>query len=197
VGLGYVGLPLAVGFGKRFRTIGLDLSREKVEAYRRFNDPTGEVSEEELRASTMLEPTTDAAALADADVIVVAVPTPVDDARLPDFSPLFSACRAIGPHLKKGATVVFESTVYPGATEDVCIPALEKASGKKWKSDFFVGYSPERINPGDKAHRLETIVKVVSGDTPETLEKLAQLYGAVVSAGVHRAPSIKVPRPRR
>lgn len=192
VGLGYVGLPLAVGFGKRFRTIGLDLSREKVEAYRRFNDPTGEVSEEELRAATMLEPTTDAAALADADVIVVAVPTPVDEARLPDFSPLFSACRGIGPHLKKGATVVFESTVYPGATEDVCIPALEKASGKKWKSDFFVGYSPERINPGDKVHRLETIVKVVSGDTPETLDKIAALYGAVVTAGVHRAPSIKV-----
>jgi UDP-N-acetyl-D-galactosamine dehydrogenase len=125
-------------------------------------------------------------------VIVVAVPTPVDEARLPDFGPLFSACRAIGPHLKAGATVVFESTVYPGATEDVCIPALEKASGKKWKRDFFVGYSPERINPGDKAHTLSNIVKVVSGDTPETLDKLAALYSAVVEAGVFKASSIRV-----
>ena len=192
VGLGYVGLPLAVGFGKSFDTIGLDLSREKIESYRRFHDPTGEVSEAELRAASRLRPTTDAAELAAADVIVVAVPTPVDDARLPDFSPLFSACRAIGPHMKPGATVVFESTVYPGATEDVCIPALEKASGKKWKRDFFVGYSPERINPGDKAHTLATIVKVVAGDTPQTLDLLADLYSAVVTAGVHRAGSIRV-----
>jgi UDP-N-acetyl-D-galactosamine dehydrogenase len=192
VGLGYVGLPLAVGFGKKFKTIGFDLSREKVDSYRRFCDPTGEVTEPELRAATRLEVTTEASTLGAADIIVVAVPTPVDDARLPDFEPLFSACRAIGPHLKRGATVVFESTVYPGATEDVCIPALEAASGKKWKRDFFVGYSPERINPGDKAHTLRTIIKVVSGDTPETLDKLAALYSAVVDAGVHRAPSIRV-----
>jgi UDP-N-acetyl-D-galactosamine dehydrogenase len=192
VGLGYVGLPLAVGFGKQIDTIGFDLSREKVESYRRYCDPTGEVSEADLRAAKRFKPTNDPADLAAADVIVVAVPTPVDDARLPDFGPLHSACKVIGPHLKKGATVVFESTVYPGATEDVCIPSLEAASGKKWKRDFFVGYSPERINPGDKAHRLETITKVVSGDTPETLAKVADLYSRVVTAGVHRAPSIRV-----
>jgi UDP-N-acetyl-D-galactosamine dehydrogenase len=192
VGLGYVGLPLAVGFGKVLDTVGFDLSAAKVEQYKRHVDPTGEVSEAELRAASRLQPTTDPSRLMAADVIVVAVPTPVDDANLPDFEPLFSACRAIGPHLKAGATVVFESTVYPGATEDVCIPALEKASNKRWKRDFFVGYSPERINPGDKAHTLRSIVKVVSGDTPETLEKLANLYGRVVEAGVHRAPSIRV-----
>jgi UDP-N-acetyl-D-galactosamine dehydrogenase len=192
VGLGYVGLPLAVAFGRGFDTVGVDLSREKVESYRKFLDPTGEVSEAQLRAASRLRVTTDPAELSAADVIVVAVPTPVDEAKLPDFEPLFSACRGIGPHLKPGVTVVFESTVYPGATEDVCIPALEKASGRKWKRDFHVGYSPERINPGDKAHTLQTIMKVVSGDSPETLEKVAALYSAVVDAGVHRAPSIRV-----
>ncbi|MBK7660175.1 MAG: nucleotide sugar dehydrogenase [Betaproteobacteria bacterium] len=192
VGLGYVGLPLAVGFGTKLRTLGFDLSPEKIAHYRKFHDPTGEVSDAELRAATRLSVSTDPASLAEADIVVVAVPTPVDDARLPDFGPLFSACECVGPHLKKGAIVVFESTVYPGATEDVCIPRLEKVSGKRWKEDFFVGYSPERINPGDKQHRLHTIVKVVAGDTPETLERLATLYEAVVTAGVHRAPSIKV-----
>jgi UDP-N-acetyl-D-galactosamine dehydrogenase len=130
--------------------------------------------------------------LASADVIIVAVPTPVDDAHLPDFSPLLSACRHIGPHLKMGATVVFESTVYPGATEEICIPELERISGKKWKRDFFVGYSPERINPGDKTHTLTRITKVVAGDTADTLEKVAQVYGSVVEAGIYRATSIKV-----
>jgi UDP-N-acetyl-D-galactosamine dehydrogenase len=192
VGLGYVGLPLAVGFGKSFDTIGFDLSREKVESYRNFRDPTGEVPEAEMRRATRLKATCEASDLGDADFIIVAVPTPVDDARLPDFEPLFSACRVIGPVMKRGAIVVFESTVYPGATEDLCIPALEAASGGKWKEDFFVGYSPERINPGDKAHTLASIVKVVAGDTPATLEKLAALYSEVVRAGVHRAPSIRV-----
>ncbi len=192
VGLGYVGLPLAVEFGKKFDTIGVDLSAEKVAAYGKHVDPTGEVSTEDLKAATRLSCTTDAAALAKADVIIIAVPTPVDDARLPDFSPLIGASRAIGPHLKAGAIVVFESTVYPGATEEVCIPVLEKASGKKWKKDFFVGYSPERINPGDKEHTLTKIIKVVSGDTPETLDRLADVYGGVVKAGVHRASSIRV-----
>ncbi|MEP7157063.1 MAG: nucleotide sugar dehydrogenase, partial [Betaproteobacteria bacterium] len=154
VGLGYVGLPLAVEFGKLFPTIGLDLSEAKVAAYCRHVDPTGEVSTEDLKAASKLECTTDVSKLAAADVIVIAVPTPVDDARLPDFGPLISASRAIGPHLKAGAIVVYESTVYPGATEEVCIPVLEKSSGKKWKKDFFVGYSPERINPGDKEHTL-------------------------------------------
>ncbi|HMY98484.1 MAG TPA: nucleotide sugar dehydrogenase [Burkholderiaceae bacterium] len=192
VGLGYVGLPLAVEFGKKFRTIGLDLSQEKVDAYRRHVDPTGEVSTEELKAATQLYPTTDASALKEADFVVVAVPTPVDEAHIPDFSPLVGASTAVGKNLKPGAIVVYESTVYPGATEEVCIPLLEKHSGLKWKTDFFVGYSPERINPGDKVHTLTTITKVVSGDTAATLDKVAEVYGSVITAGVHKASSIKV-----
>src|SRR6267143_5284764 len=192
VGLGYVGLPLAVAFGKKFRTIGFDLSAEKVENYRRHVDPMGEVSGQEFRAAARLTVTTDPAQLAAADIIVVAVPTPVDAVRQPDFGPLVAASTAVGKYMKKGATVVYESTVYPGATEEVCIPVLEKNSGKTWLMDFNVGYSPERINPGDKEHRLETIVKVVAGDTPETLERVAKLYSTVVAAGVHRASSIKV-----
>jgi len=192
VGLGYVGLPLAVEFGKKFKTIGFDLSAQKVDHYRRHIDPTGEVSPDELRAARLLTATTDASALATADFIVVAVPTPIDDARLPDFGPLIGASETVGRHMKQGAIVVYESTVYPGATEEVCIPVLEKHSGKKWKKDFFVGYSPERINPGDKEHTLTRIVKVVSGDTPKTLDAVADLYGAVVTAGVHRATSIMV-----
>jgi UDP-N-acetyl-D-galactosamine dehydrogenase len=187
-----VGLPLAVEFGKKYRTIGLDLSREKIDAYRRHVDPTGEVSTEELKAATQLYPTTDAAALKEADFVVVAVPTPVDEAHIPDFSPLVGASTAVGKNLKPGAIVVYESTVYPGATEEVCIPLLEKHSGLKWKSDFFVGYSPERINPADKVHTLTTITKVVSGDTPATLDKVAEVYGSVITAGVYRASSIKV-----
>jgi UDP-N-acetyl-D-glucosamine/UDP-N-acetyl-D-galactosamine dehydrogenase len=192
VGLGYVGLPLAVEFGKLYPTIGLDLSQEKIEAYRRFVDPTGEVSGDELRAASLFRPTTDASALKEADFVVVAVPTPVDEAHIPDFSPLVGASTAVGKNLKPGAIVVFESTVYPGATEEVCIPLIEKHSGLKWQKDFFVGYSPERINPGDKKHTLTTIVKVVSGDTPETLETVARVYGSVIKAGVHKASSIKV-----
>ncbi len=192
VGLGYVGLPLAVEFGKHLRTIGFDISAEKIAAYRKHIDPTGEVSTDDLRASTRLEVTNDKAALAAADIVIVAVPTPVNDARLPDFGPLLSASRAIGPHLKRGAIVVYESTVYPGATEEVCIPELESASGLKWKEGFFVGYSPERINPGDKEHTLTRIVKIVSGDTPETLAKLAEAYGTVVKAGIFQASSIRV-----
>ena len=192
VGLGYVGLPLAVAFGKNFRTIGFDLSAEKVENYRRHVDPTGEVSSEALRAATRLTVTTDPAQLAAADIVVVAVPTPVDTVRRPDFGPLVSASTTVGKHMKNGAIVVYESTVYPGATEEVCIPVLERNSGMKWLTDFNVGYSPERINPGDKEHTLQTIVKVVSGDTPETLERVAKLYAAVVTAGVYRASSIKV-----
>ncbi len=192
VGLGYVGLPLAVEFGKKHKTIGLDLSVEKVEAYRRHIDPTGEVSTEELQAAKHLVPTTDAAALKEADFVIVAVPTPVDEAHIPDFSPLVGASNAVGANLKPGAIVVYESTVYPGATEEVCIPILEKRSGLKWKDGFFVGYSPERINPGDKVHTLTKIVKVVSGDTPATLAKVAEVYSSVITAGVHKASSIKV-----
>ena len=192
IGLGYVGLPLAVGLGRTFQTIGFDLSARKIESYSRSCDPAGEVSEADFRAAKGLKLTAEPARLAEADFVIIAVPTPVDDARLPDFGPLLSACRSLGPHLKKGATVVFESTVYPGATEEICIPEVERTSGKKWKKDFFVGYSPERINPGDKNHSLANVVKVVSGDTPETLERVARVYGSVITAGVHRASSIKV-----
>ena len=192
LGLGYVGLQLAVHFGRRYRTLGVDLSEAKVAAYRRRRDPSGEVSEEELRAAQRLQLGTEAGVLCTADVVIVAVPTPVDDAHLPDFEPLLRACRAVGPHLKHGAIVVFESTVYPGATEAVCIPALEGASGRKWKRDFFVGYSPERINPGDRAHDLASVTKIVAGDTPQTLATLTALYASVVAAGVHAAPSIRV-----
>ncbi len=191
VGLGYVGLPLAVAFGKKYPTIGFDLSSQKIDAYRNHVDPTGEVEPGELE-SARLTLTTDATRLRDADLVIVAVPTPVDDAHTPDFSPLIGASTSVGKNLKRGATVVFESTVYPGATEEICIPILQQHSGLEWKKDFFVGYSPERINPGDKKHTLATITKVVSGDTPETLELLAEMYGSVVSAGVYRAASIKV-----
>jgi UDP-N-acetyl-D-galactosamine dehydrogenase len=192
VGLGYVGLPLAVEFARRFRTVGFDLSEPKVAAYRDKRDPTGEVSREAFEAARGLTVTTDPAALRETDFIIVAVPTPIDDAHQPDFAPLLGASEVVGRNLSRGATVVFESTVYPGATEEVCVPVIERHSGMTWKRDFFVGYSPERINPGDKDHTLTRIVKVVSGDTPETLERVARIYASVVEAGVHRASSIKV-----
>jgi UDP-N-acetyl-D-galactosamine dehydrogenase len=192
VGLGYVGLPLAVEFGKKIPTIGYDLSVEKIASYRRFCDPTGEVSADDLKAATQLTVTTDPADLAKADFIIVAVPTPVDEAHIPDFSPLVGSSTTVGKYMKKGATVVYESTVYPGATEEVCIPILEKQSGMKWLQDFHVGYSPERVNPGDKERTITKIVKVVSGDDAATLDKVAELYGSVITAGVHRASSIKV-----
>ncbi len=197
VGLGYVGLPLAVAFGKQRRTIGFDLNQAKLDHYRAGHDPSGEVSPEELAAASQLEFTGDAADLAQADTVIVVVPTPIDQAHQPDLSPLKGACRTVGENLKPGATVVFESTVYPGCTEEVCVPLLEQYSGQRWASDtgaegFHIGYSPERINPGDKVHRLETIIKVVSGDCPETLDALAKLYAEVVEAGVHRAASVKV-----
>ncbi len=192
IGLGYVGLPLAVEFGKKFKTIGFDLSEQKVAAYREFYDPTGEVSSDDLRAATQLSCHTDPAMIAEADFVVVAVPTPVDQAHQPDLTPLEKSSETVGKHLKQGAIVVYESTVYPGATEDVCIPILEKVSGKTWKKDFFVGYSPERINPGDKERTVTKIVKVVSGDTAETLEKVTEMYGAVITAGVYPAATIKV-----
>ena len=192
VGLGYVGLPLAVEFGKKFETIGFDLSEHKVQSYRGFCDPTGEVSSADLRAATRLTVTTDPSLLAKADYIVVAVPTPVDEAHRPDFSPLVGSSTSVGRNMKKGALVIYESTVYPGATEEICVPILEKESGLKWKKDFHVGYSPERINPGDKERTLTKIVKVVSGDDAATSEKVAKLYESVITAGVHRASSIKV-----
>jgi UDP-N-acetyl-D-galactosamine dehydrogenase len=200
VGLGYVGLPLAVAFGSRRATIGFDLNEKKLTHYRAGRDPSGEVSPAQLAAATCLEYTSDPSRLAEAGIIIVVVPTPIDAARRPDLSPLEGACRTVGAHLQAGAIVIFESTVYPGCTEEVCVPLLEQHSGLPWSGrhgsggvpGFFIGYSPERINPGDKEHRLETIVKVVSGDTPETLDRVAALYGEVVRAGVHRAASVKV-----
>ncbi len=192
VGLGYVGLPLAVEFGKCYSTIGLDLSEEKITSYRNGIDPTNEVSAAELLSATQLSFHTDPKILSTADFIVVAVPTPVDAAHRPDFSYLLSSSKTVGQNLKEGAIVVFESTVYPGATEEICIPEIEKHSGLVWKKDFFVGYSPERINPGDKLRTLTKIVKVVSGDTLDTLEIVARTYETVIKAGVYRASSIKV-----
>ena len=192
VGLGYVGLSLAVAFGARRRTIGLDLSARKVANYRLGIDPGGEVSGAQFAAARWLEMGCDPAALAEADYIVVAVPTPVDSAHNPDFSALVGASEAVGRHMKAGAVVVYESTVYPGATEEICIPILERCSGLSWRRDFHVGFSPERINPGDKEHTLTSIRKVVSGDDAVTLERVAALYEQVVEAGVYRASSIKV-----
>ncbi len=192
IGLGYVGLPLAVEFGKKMKTVGFDLSEDKVAAYGRHVDPTGEVSTEDLKAAVHLTCSTDPRIISEADFIIVAVPTPVDEAHQPDFTPLVKSSESVGKHLKRGAIVVYESTVYPGATEEVCIPILEKFSGLKWKQDFNVGYSPERINPGDKERTVTKIVKVVSGDTPETLKTVAEVYGSVITAGVYPASSIKV-----
>jgi len=192
VGLGYVGLPLAVEFGKKRPTIGFDLSTSKIESYKRHIDPTGELTTEQMSAATQLTVSADPAAIAGADYIVVAVPTPVDIAHNPDFTPLAGASKTVGTHMKKGAIVIFESTVYPGATEEVCIPILEQHSGLKWKQDFHVGFSPERINPGDKEHTLTTILKVVSGDDEATLDEVAKLYESIITAGVYRASSVKV-----
>lgn len=195
VGLGYVGLPLAVEFGKKYRTIGFDLCETKISAYRQYFDPTGEVSAEELRAAMRpsgLEVHSDPSCLASADFLIVAVPTPVDAAHIPDFSPLISASKTVGNHMKCNSTVIFESTVYPGATEEVCIPILEMESGFKWKKEFHVGYSPERVNPGDKERTIDKIVKVVSGDDEATLKAIGELYESIITAGVHRASSIKV-----
>jgi UDP-N-acetyl-D-galactosamine dehydrogenase len=192
VGLGYVGLPLAVEFGKRRRTVGYDRSQERVAAIARGEDRTGELGAAELAGAAHLTVTAEPAALREADVVIVAVPTPVDAAKKPDMTLLVEASRTVGANLKRGATVVFESTVYPGATAGVCVPALEEASKMKWRRDFHVGYSPERINPGDREHSLARIVKVVSGDSPETLERVAALYAGIVPAGVHRAASIEI-----
>jgi UDP-N-acetyl-D-galactosamine dehydrogenase len=192
VGLGYVGLPLVIEFGKTGRVIGFDISVAKVESCQRGVDPSREIPDEEMVAATHAEYTSDPRSLGEADIIIVAVPTPVDEAHIPDFGPLIGASRAAGQNMKKGAIVVYESTVYPGATEEICIPVLERESGMTWKQDFFVGYSPERINPGDRERTLTKVVKVVAGDTEETLEKVAALYESIVKPGVHRASSIKV-----
>ena len=192
VGLGYVGLPLAVAFGAAQPTVGYDRDERKVARLSAGRDATGEVSAPELAAARQLRMTSDPAALRDADFVIIAVPTPVDTANRPDLGLLLSACETAGRNLKRGAIVVVESTVYPGCTEEDCVPALERASGLRWREGFHVGYSPERINPGDKEHSLARIVKVVSGDDAATLDKVASLYATVAKAGVHRAPSIRV-----
>jgi UDP-N-acetyl-D-galactosamine dehydrogenase len=192
IGLGYVGLPVALAFAKKFPgAVGFDINAKKVAELQSGVDVTGEISNEELTSSS-LKFSSEAADLKACDFFVVAVPTPVDKNRNPDLTPLLGASEVVGKALKKGAIVVYESTVYPGVTEDYCGPALEKFSGLKCGVDFHLGYSPERINPGDKEHTLERITKVVSGDTPETLDIVAAVYGAVVTAGVYRAASIKV-----
>ena len=191
IGLGYVGLPLAVEFGKGIRTIGFDLNEEKIDQLNKHVDVTGEVTKEEFEKAVHLEMTADPTDIKSADFIIVAVPTPIDAARQPDLRPLISASSIVGKNMKKGAVIVFESTVYPGATEEECVPILEKESGLAWKKDFHVGYSPERINPGDKEHTLTKITKVVSGDDTETLDAVAALYESIVVAGVHRTTSIK------
>jgi UDP-N-acetyl-D-galactosamine dehydrogenase len=191
IGLGYVGLPLAAAFGSRLPTIGYDRDARKIARLREGRDATGEVSAQEM-AAAHLQLSADPSRLGEADFLIVAVPTPIDAARRPDLRLLLSAMHTVGQHMKRGATVVLESTVYPGCTEEECVPVLERASGLRWREGFSVAYSPERINPGDAAHRLASIVKVIAGDSAETLERVAALYARVALAGVHRAPSIRV-----
>lgn len=191
VGLGYVGMPIAVAFARKADVIGFDLNKEKVKLYQAGVDPTNEVGDEVI-AATSVDFTSDETRLKEAKFHIVAVPTPVNPDHTPDLTPVESASRILGRNLTKGSIVVFESTVYPGVTEDVCIPVLEQESGLVCGADFKIGYSPERINPGDKVHRLETITKIVSGMDEETLEEVAGVYELVVEAGVYRAESIKV-----
>lgn len=191
VGLGYVGLPLALAFGRKLPTLGFDITPEKITAYQEGYDPTGEMANEKFTAAHLLSVSTDPAIIKQADFVVVAVPTPVDQAKQPDLTPVVKATETVARNLKPGAIVIFESTVYPGVTEEICVPILEKLSGLKWGEGFHVGYSPERINPGDKVNTLERIVKVVSGDNAETLDAVAWLYEQVIEAGVYRANSIK------
>src|SRR5215472_10173444 len=192
IGLGYVGLPLAVEFGKRFETLGFDVKAERVAQLRAGRDTTLEVTSEELKSAQRLSFTTDPADLKRCRVFIVTVPTPIDGYKRPDLTPLMRASETVGKVMRTGAIVVYESTVYPGCTEEVCVPILERESGLKFNRDFFAGYSPERINPGDKEHRLTTIKKVTSGSTPAAAEFVDKLYAAVVTAGTHRASSIKV-----
>lgn len=191
VGLGYVGLPLAISFAKKVKVIGFDYNTKKIELYKKGIDVTNEVGNEEV-SKTSMEFTDNPEEIKKGDFIIVAVPTPVDTHNKPDLTPVEGATRFVGKNLKKGSTIVYESTVYPGVTEDICVPILEKESGLKCGVDFKIGYSPERINPGDKVHRFETITKIVSGMDEETLEKIASTYELVVKAGVYKASSIKV-----
>jgi UDP-N-acetyl-D-galactosamine dehydrogenase len=192
VGLGYVGLPLAVEFGKQYDTVGFDVKAERIAELEAGSDSTLEASPDELKSAIKLSYTSDAAALADCNFYVVTVPTPIGDSNRPLLTPLKKASETLGGVIKKGDIVVYESTVYPGATEDFCVPIVEQHSGLKMNEDFFVGYSPERINPGDKEHRLPSILKVTSGSTPEAAEFIDSVYQTIVTAGTYKASSIKV-----
>lgn len=192
VGLGYVGLPLAVEFGKRRQVVGFDINHKRISALRSGEDHTQETAPDELAAASHLSFTTDTADLAACNTFIVTVPTPIDAFKRPDLTPLIKASEMVGRELKKGDIVIYESTVYPGATEEDCVPVLEALSGLKYNSDFFVGYSPERINPGDKSHRLTTIKKVTSGSTPDVADLVDALYSQIVTAGTHKAASIRV-----
>lgn len=192
IGLGYVGLPLAVEFGKVLDVIGFDINTERIEELKKGFDRTKEVEEADLKASKKLTYSSNLADLKSANYFIVTVPTPVDEYKKPDLSPLISASKTVGSVLKKGDIVIYESTVYPGCTEEDCVPVLEKASGLKFNVDFFCGYSPERINPGDKLHRVTTIKKITSGSTPEVADKVDTLYKKIVTAGTHKASSIKI-----
>ncbi len=192
IGLGYVGLPVAISFGRRVPTIGFDIRQRRIDELRAGHDDTLEVTDDALASAKQLEMTADPAKLAGCTFYIVAVPTPIDNNNRPDLTPVISASKTIAPHLRKGDIVVYESTVYPGVTEEICGPILDELSGLKNGVDYFLGYSPERINPGDKEHTFEKILKVVSGQTPETLQRVARVYASVVTAGVHEAPSIKV-----
>lgn len=192
IGLGYVGLPLAVAFGKQYSVVGFDINRHRIEQLRQGIDATREVTADEMAASTGLSYTDDAADIREANIYIVTVPTPIDRYKKPDLRPLFSASQTVGKVLAAGDIVIYESTVYPGCTEEDCVPILEKHSGLIFNQDFYCGYSPERINPGDKEHRVETIKKVTSGSTPEVAERVDQLYQSVITAGTHRASSIRV-----
>lgn len=192
IGLGYVGLPLAVGFGRKLKTLGFDINQKRVAELREFRDHTLETSPEELKATTNLRVSSDPVDLRECNVFIVTVPTPIDNAKRPDLSPLESASRAVGKAIQRGGVVVFESTVYPGATEEVCVPIIERESGLQFNVDFYAGYSPERINPGDKQHRLETITKVTSGSTPAAADFVDALYRRIITAGTHKASSIRV-----
>src|SRR5699024_8661650 len=191
VGLGYVGLPVAVSFGKQHEVIGFDISAQRIKELKEGYDRTNEVNDEQL-SKTNIVFTADKNELKKADFIIVAVPTPINEHNQPNLTPLLKASESVGSVINKGTIIVYESTVYPGATEEDCIPVLEEFSGLKSGEDFFVGYSPERINPGDKVHTFETITKVVSGQTPEVLDIVADVYSSVVKAGIHKATTIKV-----
>jgi len=191
IGLGYVGLPLAILMGSKFNVIGFDINKKRIDELNKNIDNTNEVSFEKIKKSNILF-TTEASEISKAKIIIITVPTPVDEYKIPDLNPIKQATELAAKYIQKGSIIVYESTVYPGVTEEICVPILEQISGFKWKKDFFVGYSPERINPGDKEHTVEKIKKIVSGDTDDTLETLSYIYSSVIEAGIHKASGLKI-----